>query len=75
MTMQRLYIWDDKSFEFINYRDVHPRQNIVVENDPIVKHRFVIDANEFYHGVALRRSGKVDLYYNCTIVCTSEEVF
>lgn len=41
-----------------------PRTQGSVKDDPVKKFRFVIDEKEFLHGVALRESGYVDLYYN-----------
>lgn len=72
MSFQRLYFWglsEEEKLEFVAYRDVHDRDEPVV-NDPIVKYRQIIDKNNFQHGVALRASGKVDLYYNCQLECT-----
>ena len=67
MSFQRYFFWgveEANPFEFIGYRDVHDR-DFPVSNDPIVKYRQLVDSNDYQHGVAIRKSGKVDLYYNC----------
>lgn len=64
LSYQRLYYWEEtKKLEFVSYRDIHSRDHIV-KDDPIVKYRFIVDQKTFQHGIALRRSGIVDLYYN-----------
>jgi hypothetical protein len=61
-----LFYWGDDGkgdvFEFLPYREIFIRPHI--SNDPIVKFRQVINMADFQYGIAMRRSGLVDLYYN-----------
>lgn len=36
--------------------------------DPIVKFRFIIDHENVFYGVALKKSGLVDIYWNMTLI-------
>lgn len=68
MHFTRIFLWDEEdTIEFISYRDPYPRI-VQVSNDPVIKTRFVIDEKDFLHGVTLRESGYVDLYYNYQLV-------
>lgn len=75
--IQRLYYWEDvdpgDEFEFLPYREIFIRKHI--SNDPIVKFRQVINDNNFQFGVAMRRSGRVDLYYNYALKSETEEPY
>jgi hypothetical protein len=61
-----LYYWEDvdpgEELEFLPYREIFIRPHI--SNDPIVKFRQVINKADYQYGIAMRRSGRVDLYYN-----------
>jgi len=50
--------------EFYQYREVVKRE---VRGDPIQKIVQVIKENDFQFGLALRSSGKVDIYWNFTL--------
>jgi hypothetical protein len=77
MSTQRLYYWDDvdpgDEFEFLPYREIFIRNH--VKNDPIVKFRHVINENDFQFGVSMRKSGRVDLYYNYALKSETEEKY
>jgi len=64
MTCQRIYFWDDQEdkFEFLPYREFYTRKNI--SNDPIVKYLFILNYDDIHYGISMRKSGRVDLYYN-----------
>jgi len=51
---------------------VVPRQ---IKLDPIETFNMVYQSNQFMYGVALRKSGKVDLYFNCKVTHSSEETY
>lgn len=73
MSAQRLYYWGDdeeEGFEFLPYREYFIRPH--VRNDPIVKFKMILSGADFMFGISLRRSGKVDLYYNFAFVNESE---
>lgn len=65
MSMQRLTVSEDegKPCKTVLMRDVIDRE-LEVKDDPIVKFRQVIDTIDIPHGIALRKSGHIDLYYN-----------
>ena len=66
MTVQRLYYWEEEQrFEILAYREFYMRPK---EDDPIRKFCQIIDSKEFQFGIALRASGRIDLYYNCVLV-------
>ena len=69
----RLYFWSrdikEPDLQFYQYREVVPRET---RNDPIVKFAQVIDNEEFQYGIALRKSGLADFYWNCTLISSSE---
>lgn len=60
-------------FEFLPYREIFIRKHI--QNDPIVKFRQVINTNTFQFGVSLRKSGRVDLYYNYALKSETEDAY
>jgi hypothetical protein len=71
MSMQRLIVFNEgKQFKTILMRDVIDRE-LKVQEDPIIKFRQVIDTRDIPHGIALRKSGQVDLYYNYQRVATT----
>ena len=41
--------------------------------DPVVKNVFMVDMKGIYYGVALRKSGGVDLYKDMTLVDSKEK--
>jgi hypothetical protein len=55
------------------YREIFIRPHI--SNDPVVKYRQVINKADFQFGIGLRRSGKVDLYYNYALKTETDEPF
>jgi hypothetical protein len=73
MSAQRLYWWgedESEGFEFLPYREYFVRPH--VRNDPIVKFKMILNTRDFMYAVSLRRSGKVDLYYNYAFVNESD---
>jgi hypothetical protein len=77
MSTQRLYYWNDvdpgDEFEFLPYREIFIRK--LIQNDPIVKFRQVINEKDFQFGVSMRKSGRVDLYYNYALKSETEEKY
>ena len=77
MSTQRLYYWDDvdpgDEFEFLPYREYFIRKNI--QNDPIIKYRQVINKSDFQYGVAIRKSGRVDVYYNYALKSETQDAY
>lgn len=77
MSTQRLYYWNDvdpgDEFEFLPYREIFIRK--LIQNDPIVKFRQVINEKDFQFGVSMRKSGLVDLYYNYALKSETEEKY
>ncbi len=61
----RLYFWSrdikNSDLEFYQYREIVPRD---IKGDPVIKFVQIIDNNEYQFGVALRKSKKVDFYWN-----------
>ena len=77
MSTQRLYYWSDvdpgDEFEFLPYREYFIRKNI--QNDPIVKYRQVINKADFQYGVGIRKSGRVDVYYNYALKSETQDAY
>lgn len=43
-------------------------------NDPIVKFQFIYDRKQMPHGIALKKSGKVDFYWNYRLTDTQSPI-
>ena len=56
-------------YELKQHREVQKRE---VTNDPIVKFATAFDIDGYNNSVALRKSGKVDFYFNCAKTSSSE---
>lgn len=57
---------------FLQYSEVVFRET---KFDPIKKIKLLFLTTEFLHGLAIRESGQVDIYWNCKRVNSSEECF
>jgi len=77
MSTQRLYYWEDvdsgDEFEFLPYREYFIRKHI--QNDPIMKYRQCINRADFQYGVGIRKSGRVDVYYNYALKSETEDPY
>jgi hypothetical protein len=36
--------------------------------DKVVKHIYIIDEHNVYYGISMRESGKIDLYWDMTLI-------
>ncbi|CDW75557.1 wd-40 repeat protein [Stylonychia lemnae] len=71
----RLYNWErsnivNPAVEFYQYREVVKRD---LSGDPIQKITQIIKSDDFQYGLALRSSGKVDIYWNYTLTQTPDD--
>ena len=60
-------------FEFLPYREYFMRKN--VKDDPVMKYRQVINKADFQYGIAIRKSGRVDVYYNYALKSETQDPY